>query len=488
MESDPSRPNDPFVGTVIDGRYQVTAQLGAGGMGVVYRAHQIRAGRDVAIKVLSAGMTNKDLLKRFENEARAIASLRSPHTLKLIDFGKTGTGQLFIVTELLVGKPLNEMLASGALGLERSLKYIQQVCASLEEAHGQGIVHRDLKPGNIFVEFIGDQEHVKVLDFGIAKLAEQPGLTNSGALLGTPHYMSPEQAESGTVGAQSDLYSLGVVLFRCMKGKLPFTGGNAASVLLKHLRTEAPPLNSGWATLDALLSRMLAKTPEKRPQSALALRRELEQLSKELLLRGASVAEQPADPVSVSSELASPLGQTLSQTSPVSAPRRRSGGLAVLGLALLGIAGAVVVGLRGFQTEYELQAQPQPQPLPKTQTNAPPKVEVVTPQPSTVEPPPPEKPIALKPPPAKVTPPVKRPPPVAPAKGNLRVMVKTSSGRSVQSAFLLNGQPLGEHSSLSRQVSPGVYTLEIRPLGYPVQRRRIRVRGGRSTTIRLTAD
>ncbi|MEO1233071.1 MAG: serine/threonine-protein kinase, partial [Myxococcota bacterium] len=174
------------IGAVLDGRYRLDAKLGEGGMGAVYRAHQLSAGRDVAVKLLHS-VLSKDtaLLDRFETEAKVIANLRHPNTLRLYDVGRLQDGRLFIVTELIEGESLAAYLAREP-SLSRVLNLLRQVAEALSEAHERGVVHRDLKPANIMVERVGATEIAKVLDFGIAKLADQPKLTATGAIFGTP--------------------------------------------------------------------------------------------------------------------------------------------------------------------------------------------------------------------------------------------------------------------------------------------------------------
>ena len=278
---------DPMIGVTIDGRYRITKPIGAGGMGSVYLATQTNIDRDVAIKVLGAGFSdNDDVVRRFENEARIISQLRHPNTLKLIDFGRMEDGRLYIVTEYLNGLPLNRVLRQGTLDPSRTLRLIGEICASLVEAHAKGIIHRDLKPGNIFIEKVGDEEVVKVLDFGIAKLSEQPAVTRTGALFGTPAYMAPEQARGNVVDARADIYSLGIIAYECLSGRPPFVSDNMATLLVHHIMEPPPPLGDKVAGLPQelidLVMSMLSKEPEKRPPSAADLRRRTEKLDRKI--------------------------------------------------------------------------------------------------------------------------------------------------------------------------------------------------------------
>ena len=271
--------SDPLVGQLLDGRYRVEVAVGEGGQGVVYRGVQVNVDRAVAIKVLRPGASSDaEVVRRFEAEARIISALRHPNTLRLIDFGRLPDGRLFLVTEFLHGRSLADVLRDGPLTPQRALDLIAQICGALDEAHREGVVHRDLKPANIFVEQVGSEELAKVLDFGVAKLSTQTVETAQGMIIGTPMYMSPEQARGERVDARTDLYSLGVVLFHCLGGVPPFSGENPYSVLNKHV-SEPPPrlidVNPTLAAppeLEVLVKRLLAKSRDDRPSTAAAAR------------------------------------------------------------------------------------------------------------------------------------------------------------------------------------------------------------------------
>ena len=273
---------DPILGTTLDGRYYVHSKLGEGGMGVVYRAQQVAIGRDVAIKLLSREASSEQrLVKRFETEAKIISQLRHPNTLKLIDFGRAPDGRLYIVTEFLEGTTLDARMTRRPLGVGELVSILLQVCDSLSEAHAQGIVHRDLKPANIFLEQVDDQVVVKVLDFGIAKLAQGASHTATGSIFGTPCYMSPEQAQGLPVDGRTDIYSVGVIAYECVAGGPPFFGDNAMAILLQHVNKQPPPVHqvcpetAAPIDLQRLVLRMLCKDPDGRPTDIRALQREL---------------------------------------------------------------------------------------------------------------------------------------------------------------------------------------------------------------------
>ena len=269
------RSADSLVGQVLAGRYRVVEGIGRGGMGMVYHGIQLNVDRDVAIKVIkSEAAESVEAVKRFEVEAHVISRLAHPHTLRLYDFWQAEDGRLFLITEFLQGTPLDKLLLKqGRLTPVRTLRLLRQICGALAEAHGKGIVHRDLKPSNIFVQQLGHEEFVKLIDFGIAKVADGSIDTATGKIFGSPAYMSPEQARGDDIGSASDLYSLGIVAYECLTGEVPFHGSTTYSVLLKHmneppasLRSIQPPIVE--EEIDDLVMTLLAKLPDDRPKSA----------------------------------------------------------------------------------------------------------------------------------------------------------------------------------------------------------------------------
>jgi hypothetical protein len=282
MEAEPVAP-----GVVLDGRYQIVERLAEGGFGTVWVGRQLNIDRKVAIKIMRRDAGGEDVVGRFEAEAKIISELRHPNTLKLIDYGKTPEGTLYLVTELLTGRPLSEALAQGIDPLF-ALEIIKEVCESLDEAHEKGIVHRDLKPANIFLEKVGGQEVVKVLDFGVAKVNpnEQLGRTGTpktvaGTIVGTPAYMSPEAVDARPIDARSDIYSLGVVAYECLTRRVPFLGTPIAQIAGHGFEKPKRPAELGVSLdprVEELVMRMLEKRPDDRPQSAGALARELDDL------------------------------------------------------------------------------------------------------------------------------------------------------------------------------------------------------------------
>jgi len=270
--------NDPRVGLVLQDRYRIEERLGQGGMGVVYLAERIGLGRRVAIKFLHADIAAQPQFRvRFEREARAMSKLHHPHCVSVIDFGVADAP--YIVLEYVTGESLSHLLARGPIPLRRALTIIRQILAGLAHAHNEGIVHRDIKPDNVILaEATGTGDHARLLDFGLAKVTKRAG-TASGLLgataMGTPSYMSPEQARGEDVDARSDLYSCGVMLFQMLTGKRPFTGSDPLDVLRAHVEDKPPRLADAMPgarfppALETVLAGALAKNPDSRYASAI---------------------------------------------------------------------------------------------------------------------------------------------------------------------------------------------------------------------------
>jgi serine/threonine protein kinase len=280
------RPQDPYIGReILNGQFKILKKIGTGGMGAVYKAMQPDMNRMVAVKILHAKLKNrKDLVSRFRREARAMSHLTHPNTVKVMMYGELEDGELYIVMEFLEGKNLNQVVRrEGPLELERAVSVLMQVCGALEEAHQLGIVHRDLKPENIFLTNSGGlTDFAKVLDFGLAKVTERelrPGsimLTQEGMVFGTPEFMSPEQAQGLTLDRRSDIYSLAVILYEALTGKLPFDARSSMEYIQLHVARPPIPLDKRLpdktfpAGLSDVLARALAKEPDDRHPTAAA--------------------------------------------------------------------------------------------------------------------------------------------------------------------------------------------------------------------------
>src|SRR5262252_3196065 len=272
--------------------YRIVRELGAGGMGVVFAAEDVRLGRQVAIKFVHDAMADdKQLFERLRSEARTASALNHPNICILHDIGDE-EGRPFIVMELLQGRTLRERLAAGPLKVPETLYIAVQVADALDAAHRQHIVHRDIKPANLFITERGS---VKILDFGLAKVVpQQPsalttaptGLTTAGMTLGTVSYMSPEQVTGDPLDGRSDLFSFGVVLYECVTGHQPFKG-KTSGVILSEILNRVPPsplvLNPELPVrLQEIITNCLEKDRELRYPDAAALRTDLKRLKRDL--------------------------------------------------------------------------------------------------------------------------------------------------------------------------------------------------------------
>jgi len=285
----PANPHD-LVGTVLAGRYRIVRRLGEGAMGAVYVGEHLRIGRLDAIKVLRGGLaTDADSISRFNRGARNLSAIRHPNVCTLYDYGETEDGSPFLALELIDGESLKDIIdREGALPVPRAIAIARQIASALEAAHHAGIVHRDLKPGNVMVERARDgSDVVKVVDFDIAKgPAARAGdeVTELGFVVGTPEYMSPEQLMGERLDGRSDLYSLGLVLFRMLSGTLPFRGGTTQEVMLQRLTAEPLPLGqiradlAGTPGLQPILDRGLAREKDARYADAAAFGADLDRL------------------------------------------------------------------------------------------------------------------------------------------------------------------------------------------------------------------
>ncbi len=283
-----AQPLENLIGRTLNHRYLVEDKIGEGGFGAVFRGKQIATGREVALKILHPhNVSDETIVARFRREAEACSKLRDPHTVTTYDFDETPDGILYLAMELLRGQSLHQIQkAQGPLGVARVLKLLDQVAASLTEAHANGIVHRDMKPENVFIETREGDDHVKVLDFGIAKVMGDersvPALTAVGQTLGTLEFMSPEQLRGQKLDGRSDLYALGMMAYEMLTGALPFTSAKSPIDIINfHMRQEPPapstlnPKVTIPAPVDAIILKMVAKDRDKRFPDAPALREEI---------------------------------------------------------------------------------------------------------------------------------------------------------------------------------------------------------------------
>jgi serine/threonine protein kinase len=294
---------DPLVGAIFTDKYEIEEKLGAGGMCDVYRARHVRIGKEVAVKVLHPELAaDPKIVERFEREARAASLVRHPNAINIMDYGVAAGNTPFLVMELVEGATVRELLKRhGAMTVERVAGIVNQACAALEAAHSVGVIHRDIKPENIIISEYDGRDWVEVVDFGIAKIQEdvsrRAALTGANLIIGTPRYMSPEQAEEKPVDARSDIYSFGVVVYEMLAGMPPFSGGTATRLLIAHAVEPPPPLAGQRPDIPpevaAVVMRALDKHPARRQQSALEFAREFE--------RAADPARKPVSQITQAS-------------------------------------------------------------------------------------------------------------------------------------------------------------------------------------------
>jgi len=283
--------SDSLIDTLFDGRYRIERKLGAGGMADVYLAEDQELGRRVAIKILNSRHGNDDqFIERFRREAKNAAALNHPNIVSIYDRGEA-EDTYYIAMEFLDGRTLKELIVGrGAAPINVAIEYARQILSALRFAHRHGIVHRDIKPHNVLVDGEG---RVKVTDFGIAR-AGTSQMTETGSIVGTAQYLSPEQAKGGEVDPRSDLYSLGVVLYELLTGKTPFDGETPVEIAMKHLSTTPQPPSKLRPDvpreLDMVVMRALAKSPDERYQSADEMEGDLERVA-----RGARVSATTQD-------------------------------------------------------------------------------------------------------------------------------------------------------------------------------------------------
>jgi len=416
------------------GNYTLTAKIGEGGMGTVYRAEHAMLGRRAAVKVLLPEMSNqRDAIARFFNEARAATAIQHPSIVEIFDFGYLPDGAAYIVMEYLQGESLTARSHQvGRLEPARALAVARQIAGALAAAHDCGIVHRDLKPDNVFVvpdPEVPGGERIKILDFGIAKLAGDAGSgsrTQTGAVLGTPMYISPEQCRgTGQVDARADLYSLGCVLYELVCGRPPFVVDGAGELIAHHLYFEPQPPRTHEPSLpeplDRLILWLLRKDPGARPQTARELIDAIDRL--DLGAAAGHGSPQSAHPAHSLATLPAQIttlsgSTTVSAGRPVRPPRQRWLTAAVAAtIVAAGIAVYVVAG--GPGSGHPAQ----------TTGSTPPAAPAQAPPAAAVQPP------ATPPPPAPATTP---PPPAAP-----RPAARLDPPRTAEVHLAIDSDPRG---------------------------------------------
>ncbi|MGH2887386.1 MAG: protein kinase domain-containing protein, partial [Solirubrobacteraceae bacterium] len=257
-----------LLGTTLNGRYRLEARIGSGGMSTVYRATDETLQRQVAIKLMNREIaTDSDQLERFRREGRAVAQLSHPHIVGVIDYGEDDN-RPYIVFEYVEGETLKERIRrTGRLPTTEAVAYAIEIARALVAAHARHIVHRDVKPQNVLID---EEGSAKVTDFGIARTLDEEGLTADGRVLGTTDYVSPEQALGRPVTGQSDLYSLGIVLYEMLTGEVPFRGENQVAVAMKHVREELPDVQAKRPEVSSALAAIVDTATAKRVEDRYA--------------------------------------------------------------------------------------------------------------------------------------------------------------------------------------------------------------------------
>jgi serine/threonine-protein kinase len=287
---------------MLQGRYRILERVAAGAMGVVYRAERIQLGRSVAVKFLHPWIAaQKAFLGRFENEARAMSRLGHPNCVSVIDFGVDVSP--YLVMDFVTGTTLRQVMDTGRMPVERALRIVRQLLAGLAHAHAQDIIHRDLKPDNIIIsDEAGLEDHLRILDFGLAKLRDGPAMT-AGMAIGTPSYMSPEQTgTTGMIDGRTDIYAVGVVLFELLAGQKPYRSQHMGDLLLMHREAPVPTVGSvapeaGISEqLEQVIARAMAKRPEDRFPTAAAFAQALDSVPEAQRPTGAATVGPPSAP------------------------------------------------------------------------------------------------------------------------------------------------------------------------------------------------
>ena len=273
-----------MIGKILNNRYELVEKIGTGGMAIVYRAKDSLLSREVAVKILQPQFAdNEKAVKRFRHEAKSVASLNHPNIINIFDIGQDDELE-YIVMEYITGQDLKEKISQeGKFNPAKAIKIIKEVCQALIKAHRNNIIHCDIKPHNILLT---SDERVKVTDFGIAQAVTDATMVHTESIVGSAHYLSPEQARGSKVTTKSDLYSLGIVLYELVTGELPFEGDNSVSVALKHVKEQPPsPVEYNQdlspKLVDVIL-KLLAKNPSDRYNSANELLKDLKEVDESL--------------------------------------------------------------------------------------------------------------------------------------------------------------------------------------------------------------
>ena len=446
---------------LIEGKYRIERLLGKGGMGAVYLAHDLTLEREVAIKVLPPDISmDEHIVKRFQQEAKTAAKLDHTNIIPIYRVESEG-GLNYFVMKYIAGTSLEDVLdQKQPLTIDYIQRVLWEAACALGHAHQRGVVHRDVKPANIMFDHDG---RVMLTDFGISKaLQAATGFTGTGMIIGTPHYMAPEQAKGGAVDGRADQYSLGVVAYRMITGELPYTGDSVHTILYKHIFEEVPRMSGKRAGmpefLSVAISRALSKEPDQRfptmEEFATAVWPEQPVAAPKKGAKGERSARRPAPPVQRTASADAPTEVTTAPTTPIpkagmklGAERKKKSGLG-LGIGALVL---VVVGVGGYLALANKSAAPPP-----PQASQPPAAPPVTAPIETlrvVANPPPAAPRRTAPPPA---------PPTAPTPAQGFVSVNSNPPGNL----FIDGRDLGSVPVIEEPVSAGRHTIRIERPGF----------------------
>ena len=412
---------DDFAPGTLVGDWAIEQKIGEGGMGTVYAAVHAVIAKRAAIKVIRSELcADASAAERFVLEARLVNEIGHPNIVDIFHIGRLGDGRPYLVMELLQGKTLADRLADGRVPASEGIDLLLQMCAALGAAHGRGVIHRDLKPDNVFIVDTRSGPLVKLVDWGIAKLTD-PGLgktamTRTGALVGTPQYLSPEQARGRDVDARADLYALGAIAYELLLEEPPFSADNVADLIAMHLREPVPPASEVWPDippeLEELLGAMLAKAPEARPdlrsitETLAQVRAELQARSESRrhvrrLAVGSLPPEHPVDTRAVTLSDGVPIALASAASTLPEPPRRRRRRGWGLAAAAVVVAAAAVVAFLAIDRDRIVATAAIPEIEPPSAVEPAPAIEPVVVEPVVVEPPvevPASAPAAVAPP------------------------------------------------------------------------------------------
>ena len=469
---------------LIEGKYRIERLLGKGGMGAVYLAHDLTLEREVAIKVLPPDISmDEHIVKRFQQEAKTAAKLDHTNIIPIYRVESEG-GLNYFVMKYIAGTSLEDVLdQKQPLAIDYIQRVLWEAACALGHAHQRGVVHRDVKPANIMFDHDG---RVMLTDFGISKaLQAATGFTGTGMIIGTPHYMAPEQAKGGAVDGRADQYSLGVVAYRMITGELPYTGDSVHTILYKHIFEEVPRMSGKRAGmpefLSVAISRALSKEPDQRfptmEEFATAVWPEQPVAAPKKGVKGERSARRPGPPVQRTASADAPTEVTTAPTTPIpkagmklGAERKKKSGLG-LGIGALVL---VVVGVGGYLALAKKSAPP-----PAPQASQPPAAAPVSAPVETVR-------VAANPPPSAprrtAPPPAPPPAPAAAARGFLTINSEPPG------TVFIDGREVGSVPVIEEPVSVGRHTIRVERPGFKTKQEVIDVPANTPVRKRYVLD